>query len=236
MSAGLILVVPAKGDDERDRVAEAWRAEGGEVLALDRFWEPPPLERSRVRLYGADAFCLVLAQKLNLTLLSPPDDLLLHLDREALGRSVQGGIFANARTLSYPTFIKPQVPKLFRAGVYDSPEALSRECTGLEPDAALLISEVVRFVAEVRAFVLDGEVRTCALYEGTASLPDAEVFVRSVVKRMSTALALPETYVLDVGLIEGHGWAVIEANATWGAGLNGCNPGEVARCIARATR
>ncbi len=85
MSPGL-LVIPAGADPERDHVALAWTAEGGAVLRLDRFWEPPALETARVRLYGNDTFCLVVAEVLGLVLVSPPDDLLLHLDEDALGR------------------------------------------------------------------------------------------------------------------------------------------------------
>ncbi len=32
------------------------------------------------------------------------------------------------------------------------------------------------------------------------------------------------------------GWAFLEANATWGAGLNGCDPVAVLPCLAAATR
>lgn len=52
---------------------------------------------------------------------------------------------------------------------------------------------------------------------------------------ISGALGLPRTYVLDFGKLNGR-WVVIEANATWGAGLNGCDPTPVVACIAAATR
>jgi hypothetical protein len=38
---------------------------------------------------------------------------------------------------------------------------------------------------------------------------------------------LPRSAVLDVGVIRGRGWAVVEQNAAWGSGLYGCNPIEV---------
>ena len=31
-------------------------------------------------------------------------------------------------------------------------------------------------------------------------------------------------------------WILLEANATWGAGLNGCCPNAVARCLVEATK
>jgi hypothetical protein len=42
--------------------------------------------------------------------------------------------------------------------------------------------------------------------------------------------------VVDLGLTDDRGWVVIEANAAWGAGLNGCDPVAAAHCIAVATR
>ena len=41
------------------------------------------------------------------------------------------------------------------------------------------------------------------------------------------------TWVLDAALI--RGWALLEANAAWGAGLNGCDPRGAMACIAEAT-
>lgn len=63
---GLTLLISDKPDPERDAVAAVWEAAGGDVLRLGRFWQPPPLDPVSVRVYGADAFCQVLAQKLAL--------------------------------------------------------------------------------------------------------------------------------------------------------------------------
>ncbi|MGB3650597.1 MAG: hypothetical protein WBA41_05220 [Rivularia sp. (in: cyanobacteria)] len=38
---------------------------------------------------------------------------------------------------------------------------------------------------------------------------------------------IPSATVIDVGVIKGRGWAVVEQNAAWGAGLYGCNPIQV---------
>jgi hypothetical protein len=47
---------------------------------------------------------------------------------------------------------------------------------------------------------------------------------------------IPTTCVLDAGFIPGRGWALIEANATWGAGLNGCDAAAAAECLEWATQ
>jgi hypothetical protein len=48
-------------------------------------------------------------------------------------------------------------------------------------------------------------------------------------------MLLPRAVVVDVGLIDGRGWAVIEFNAAWGAGLNGCDPDKVLPAIVAAS-
>lgn len=227
----LILVVPERADVERDAVSEAWRAGGGSVLRLGRFWDPPPLERARVRPYGNDAFCLVLAQKLGLEPISPPDDLLGHLEPELLGRRIELVTLADIDRLAYPCFVKSAVPKLFAARVYASVDALREETRGLEPDTLLIASEIVEFENEVRCFVLAGEVVTLAAYEGEVPVLDA---ARQLATRVAASSLVPRTCVLDVGRMRGRGWALIEANASWGAGLNGCDGFAAARCIAAA--
>ena len=75
-TSGLNLLIPDKPDVERDAVAKSFERGGGVVHRIGRFWDPPAFEPSTVRVYGADAFCLVLQQKLGLSLCSPADDLL----------------------------------------------------------------------------------------------------------------------------------------------------------------
>ncbi|NTX10040.1 ATP-grasp domain-containing protein [Myxococcus sp. CA056] len=231
MFQGLSLLIPAKADPERDAVARAWETGGGTVLRLDRFWNPPDVTPARTRLYGNDTFCLVLAQKLGLTLVSPPDDLLLRVDSDWLGREVRGSTLEQVLTEPFPRFIKPQVPKVFRASVWNDPESLRSECKGLPPETPVLSSEVVTVRAEARAWALDGQLRTCALYEGEGDLAEARAFLTTVAREAK----LPRTCVLDAACIEGRGWVLLEANAAWGAGLNGCDAREAALCIAEAS-
>ncbi len=228
---GLVLVIPDKPDVERDDVAAAWLSGGGDVVRVARFWEPPPVAAQRVRVYGNDTFCMVLAQRLGLGLLSPPDDLLLRLDPPLLQRTVRGVRLDEIHTLEYPAFVKSAAPKLFRADVYASVDELRAESGGLEPDTLVLVSDVVIYDGEVRCWVLDGKVVTAATYEGEADLDQARAFAEAVARHP----AIPPVCVLDVGEVFNRGWAVIEANAAWGAGLNGCDAAAAARCIARAS-
>ncbi|MBT9586631.1 ATP-grasp domain-containing protein [bacterium] len=222
-------MIPARSDPERDAVASCWERSGGKLLRLDRFWEPPELDRTQVRLYGHDTFCLVVAQKLNLGLLSPPDDLLVQVDPKWLQREVRLSTLGSLET--FPVFVKPLVPKAFRAGVYADRCQLDRECAGLEATTPALVAPPVTIAAEARGFILDGKLLTCAIYEGEGSLAEAS----GLLSKIAAQALLPATCVLDVALVEGKGWALLEANAAWGSGLNGCNPQQVVPCLARAT-
>jgi ATP-grasp domain, R2K clade family 2 len=227
----LILVIPEKADTEREAVALAWQSNGGEVLRLGRFWEPPNLEASQVRLYGNDTFCLVSAEKLGLKLVSPPDDLLLHVESDWLKRKVQPRDLESVSESDFPTFVKSQVPKVFRAGIYQSLTDLRLECDGLDSTTPIIISEIVEIKAEARVFILNSKVQTFALYEGidASGLMD---FVTRFVNQNDLCL----TCVLDFAFLANQGWAFLETNPTWGAGLNNCNPFLAARCIAQATQ
>ncbi len=226
-----ILLIPDKPDEERDAVAEAWRESGGKVIRLARFWEPPDLKDWSVSIYGGSNFSLVVAQKLRLKLISPADDWLLTLDSKWLKRRLCGRTLEDVENISFPVFAKPLIPKTFRAAVYNSAQELLAECKGLEHGTKLIAAEVVHFEAEARAFVAKGRVLDCQIYEGIGNVQNAKEFVCAFIEKES----LPPTCVLDVGLMTGKAWVFVEANASWGAGLNGCNASRVLPAIERAT-
>lgn len=230
-TAGLNLLITDKPDPERDALAAVFARHGGVVHRIGRFWDPPVFDPATVRVYGADSFCLVLQQKLGFALCSPADDLLLQVPPRFLQRQIATRTLSEAQSLAFPVFIKPVTPKQFRGAVYKSAEELSQECRGLPPTTAVFVAEPVTLTAEVRGFVLEGQVLDAALYEGAANVSDAIKFESELVG----ALPLPRTVVVDVGFIAGRGWAVIEFNAAWGAGLNGCAPEKVVAAILAAS-
>ncbi|NUP09163.1 MAG: ATP-grasp domain-containing protein [Polyangiaceae bacterium] len=224
------LIIPEKSDPERDAVAAAWESCGGTVLRLGRFWDPPAVDRRSIRVYGNGSFCLVLEQKLDLALISPADDLLTKLGFAFLGRRV-----ATTTTASmsgpFPAFVKSLIPKQIRSRLYLNGADLAVECEGLEPDTGLLVSEPIDIVAEARSFIVDANVLDCALYEGSADLAAARAFAVTVARES----CVPKAVVLDVALLRDGRWVVIEFNAAWGAGLNGCDPMLVLPAIDAAT-
>lgn len=228
----LLLVIPEKTDEETQAVAKIWRAEGQKVLKLGRFWEPPKLDEYEVRLYGNDTFCNVLAQLLQLQLTAPNDKLLAGFDEHFLKRWVGLSFLGQADGLFFPKFVKPAIPKLFKGQIFYSLAELELVTEGLGEDAEILVSEVVAIEKELRAFVLKGKVQTLAIYEGKkVELPTD--FVQEFADRYSTEL--PITYVVDFAYNAELGWFVLELNAVWGAGLNGCDPQKVANCLEYAT-
>ena len=79
-----------------------------------------------------------------------------------------------------------------------------------------------------RLFLLDGEVCTGSRYATRGALdvaPLAEDPLHGEVLAFAGQLAatrLPSAIVVDVGLLDGGGWAVVEANAAWASGHYAC--------------
>ena len=137
----LHLVIPVRADVERDAVAAVWAERGGLVTRLDRFWSPPPLPREAVRLYGPDVFSMLVAQRLDLALVSPADDLIVSVPRSLLLRTVEPVTLAEAlATGRAPWFYKSMVPKQLAARVVPTIDALRTAAEGLEPSTVLLLS------------------------------------------------------------------------------------------------
>jgi hypothetical protein len=62
---------------------------------------------------------------------------------------------------------------------------------------------------------------------------DAEVVCERLV---ACSVPLPPAFVVDVGLIEDRGWAVVEFNPAWCSGLLGADPAAVLSVLERACR
>jgi len=148
-----------------------------------------------------------------------------------LKRRLAKQTLAEAQIGPLPAFLKPVVPKQFRSAVYHSADELSEECRGLPADTAIMVSEIVKLTAEVRCFVLNNQILDAAVYEGAADRAEAIRFANEVTK----AVLLPRAVVLDLGFIAERGWAVVELNAAWGAGLNGCNSEKVLPAVLAAS-
>ncbi len=234
MKIATTLLIPAKSDEERDRVAQAWEAAGGRVRRVQKFWVKPDLaDNEAVAIYGNDTFAQVLAQVLGLKLLSPDDALIGRISKEWTKRTVLQRDLAELVESDFPLFVKPVIPKQFAAAVYQSLSELQAATLDLPGKEAVLTSEKVEISAESRFFVLDGEGQASAIYEGEGDLAEAELLVSAFAQ--AHASDLPRTYVVDLAFNPDLGWFMLEFNSAWGAGLNGCDPQKVLQCVAAAT-
>jgi ATP-grasp domain, R2K clade family 2 len=234
MKDGTILIIPDKPDEERDALADVWEKKYGEVMRVGKFWIKPETNGKNVALYGYDSFCLVLAQIMNLEMISPKDEWIAMLDYPWIEREIDIKEISQIDEIVFPKFIKPSIPKLFKGQIYTSKVALLEAIIDIKKEEKLIISSILAVDKEVRVFVLDRKIQDLAFYEGEGELEDAQIFAANFLK--NTDLDLPKTFVMDLGYNKNDGWFIVEFNSSWGAGLNFCNPEKVVDCIKEATK
>lgn len=177
--------------------------------------------------------------------MQPTSEWLAQVPARYRKRAVHYTNLGEARKIHAPVFLKPAEHKLFAAQVYSSGHILPHG-SELPDDLPVLISEPVTWRVEYRCFVLDRRVEALSPYwrsgrspqrcgRGPAD-PDER---RAALAFARTMLADPEVLfppagVLDVGEIEGGGWAVVEANPAWASGLYDCKPARILHVLRRA--
>ncbi len=226
-----------------------WRAAGPagwETIRLDRWASPAGVSAHEVAVYGG--FFIALAEDLGVSLLEPKVDWLSRVPRELTKRQVRFMRLGEARKLQERAFYKPSDDKCFLAKVYESGVELpaAGERGGLSDDLPVLISDIVEWEIEFRCFILEGKVVGLSPYlrngqrvetaegEFVASdeeYADAEAFARQVAE--TPGIGLPPGVVVDVGIIRGAGWAVIEANSAWASGIYGCGASAILPVLRR---
>lgn len=224
------------------RLITAAEAAGWSVHVADT--DPLPAALAEPAVYVTTDRALAVARALDLALLEPPFDLLTRVPERYLRRQVEAATFADLDRLAGRTFVKPADPldKWFDAGTYSDPRDIRTRTP--RPDAPILLSEVVEWSVEFRYFVLEGKAVAGSPYiaHGRTSwtarngpMPTAGL---AVVEGVCAAMGddLPPAFVLDVGMIADRGWAVVEFNPIWSAGLLAADAHEVLPALARATR
>ena len=186
-------------------------------------------------IYAEPLFAEAVSDQLGLILLEPPPEWLIKLPERFTKRRITLRSLHDARTIDQPAFIKPAEGKVFEARVYDHGRDLPGE-DAVEGSLKVLCSDPVNFQLEVRSFIRDREIFSLSPYwRGGALAQDASGdwpflaeeeaqasgFIREILS--SSDVNLPPAFVLDVGFIPEQGWAVIEGNPCWGAGLYGCS-------------
>jgi hypothetical protein len=222
-----------------------WRAAGELGWSVERLtsWRVPDELRTVPDpvMYLEALVGPTIAQQFGLRLLEPAVDWLPRLPDEFRKRQVSLMPLRVARQLPGPAFIKPPNDKSFPARVYSGSELPD----GYDENSPVLVAEVVRWEVEFRCFLLDRQPMTLSIYlrdgefqrvhgfaASTAELAEAESFVRAVLADLR--VDLPRAAVMDVGVIAGRGWAIVEQNSAWGSGIYGCDPVRVLEVLRHA--
>lgn len=235
MNKQITLLIPEKTDPEFEKVVKSWTQKGGHIKRLGKYWiKDESIAGQPIALYGNQTFSLVLAQIYNIELISPDDTLIARLDSKWTKRHIELKIIEQVAPTDFPVFIKPAIPKLFLAGIFQTHEDFMQVINGLQNDEKLIISSIIDpFQAEARCFLMNGVIMDIALYEGSADLTAAKEFLTEFIE--IHIAQLPTVVVVDLGFNESIGWFILEFNACWGAGLNNCNAENVIDCIIGAS-
>ncbi len=240
----LTLVLPPRFTPDTIAVAHAAEAAGWAIERLPNWRVPEWLRGQDVVLYGEPLFAAVVAGDLGLALLEPSFGWLPALDTKYRQREVQLATLDDARRLQRQAFVKPADDKCFVASVYQTGQQLP-DLGVLPKETPVLIAEPVVWEVEFRCFVLERQIVTLSAYLRFGELAQkldgswaddrtgqAQRFAQGVLADKS--VELPPAVVMDVGIIQGRGWAVVEANAAWGSGIYGCDPAAVLPVVGRA--
>ncbi|MEU5884249.1 ATP-grasp domain-containing protein [Spirillospora sp. NPDC047279] len=240
------LVLSPRYTDDSKVLRAAAGAAGWKTERLGGWRAPGHLRGQDVVLYGEPTFVEVIAARLGVGLVDAPHDWLLGLPERHRRREVnESTLEAVRRSLNEPMFVKPaDGRKAFEGTVYRAGDDLPGEDV-LPGETPVLVGEPVTWEIEFRCFVLAGEVVTMSPYLRDGGLARtaagrweaSEEDVRAAGEYAAGLLAevpVPPAVVVDVGRIRDRGWAVVEANAAWGAGLYGCDPAAVLPVLARS--
>lgn len=241
------LVLPPRYTEDSITLWKAALQIGWTYERLPSWRVPGWLRDEDVVLYGEPLFTTIVAPELGLSLVEPTFDWLAQLPADYRLRDVRFTVLDEPRRLTEPTFVKPVEDKSFVAAVYDSGAALPTDDV-LPGTTPVLVAEPVHWDVEFRCFVRERVVLTLSPYvragelaqadDGSWPATDAETQAARAFAEALLAdpdVVLPPAVVLDVGIIAGRGWAVVETNSASGSGVYGCDPAQVLHVLRRAS-
>ena len=186
------------------------------------------------------------AAQLGRKLVGCPPDWTPSLPQRFLSRTIYQTTLAEALNITRPQFVKHSVSKAFPAAVYNK-ISLTQATLNLLPNSLVHVAEPVAFEVEYRCFVYDRKIATISPYlrHGSANIAHSALDRFAEERNAATSFAnsvlsceevdCPPAFVLDVGLIKGRGWSVVEINECWASGIYGCNPEQVLQTLLRGT-
>lgn len=241
----LLITQPRVGTSHNEIIAlqMAARELGWDVLPAPSGWRlDEELTKSGVKgvPYGSQTFCEVIAQQMGWTLKQNSFDWLSRVPKKYLKRQVDFMTLKEAKQITVRKFIKPADDKCFDAKVYDPGEFNPHEL--ISGDYPVLVSDEVKFTHEYRCFVRDNKVVTWSSYICGNDIADPKNWYKTIPGRrlpsdwldMVLTKIKSENAVVDVGMVQGADWGVIETNQVWASGLYGCDPIEALKTMEAA--
>jgi hypothetical protein len=237
------LILTPRHTEDAQALWKAASRLGWNIERLNGWRVPAHLKPSDdLVLYVEALFGPTIAEQLGLNLLSPPEDWLVRLPIEYKLRQIELMTLAMARHIETAAFIKPPNDKSFPAAIYKGSELP----TEYDDNMPVLVSDIVAWNLEFRCFVLNRSLVTYSIYARNGepqsrtefqSVPDEDRGLESFVATLVSdpRVDLPTATVIDVGYIDGAGWACVEQNAAWGAGIYGCDPALALEVIRHAS-
>lgn len=202
--------------------------------------------------YGSQLFCETVAQQMGWNLWAQPFDWLAKLPERFTKRQVDFMTLTEAKQINqnHRKFIKPADDKCFDAKIYYPGYFQPHEL--IETTYPTLVSDVVSWDLEYRCFVgkdaqygdyvtfawsnyiFHGEINNSKMHRMIPGDLDHILFFMTDLLDYCYKEGLAGPCVIDVGVIPGKGWAVIETNPAWASGLYGCDPGEALKVMEQA--
>lgn len=229
------LILPPRYTEDSNKI---WKA------AIDLGWDverinwliPSGFAPAKPVIYGEPLFNQFIAEQLGIKLIQPEEDFLAKIPYEYIKRNIKYVPVEQARKLKGPVFIKPPNNKTFPARVYESGEDLPNS---IEQNEIVIASEVVWWLSEFRFFIYDRKIKIHSIYsyKGTRmwknnGFPNTRKQENQCIKLVEELLSdetvfLPLAVVIDCGVIDERGPAIVEANEINGSGIYECEPSAV---------
>ena len=243
------LVLSSRNTTDSQQLRQAAQKLGWETLRLDGrripdWFDPPDAD---IAMFYTAPHAFEIAAQLSRTLLGCDADWIIRMPEEFRRREVRRMTLSQALALPGKSFVKHALSKAFPAAVYDR-RGLAEAARKVQPNRWVHVCEPVQWLVEYRCFVRDRAVKAISAYlrhgeaiEDHSSLlgaPPEEIdtarrYAASLLE--SPAVECPAAFVLDVGIIEGRGWAVVECNECWASGIYACDPTRVLETLLGAS-
>lgn len=242
------LIVSSRYSIDSQILRQAARNLGWETLRLDGWripeWFEPPDDQ--IALFFTAPLAFDVAEQFSRSLLGCDPDWTVQLRPEFLKRNLRQKTLAEALELEGKAFIKHAVSKAFPATIYDQ-QTLVKATPQIPQTALVHVSEPVNWLIEYRCFIAEQNVMAISPYirhgrvfddaadwlgAPQAEIDEAKRFAESVIH---SGIDSPPAFVLDVGVIDNRGWAVIEVNECWASGIYSCDPNAVLEVLLRAS-